>query len=344
MTSAVRRAGGEYVAATLAEISDLLNSISDTPLWSSSDSQVTELLVTAARVRNQVDAVRLRVVAEVHGRDIAGRAVASSTQAWLREAVRVTPAEAKQQVVLASALSGGLDQTRRALTDGSVAVSHARVIIDTLEALPPEVPLSTRAEAESFLVEQAQVFDPLRLARLGRRVLDVVDPEAADADEARRLEAQERRAYQRRHLSFTPDGRGSVWLKGQLDTESAAVVRRALDPLAAPRPTDADQPDVRSPGARAADTLVEVCRRALAGGGLPAQRAERPQVVLTVDVDKLRREVGAGVLDTGEELSPGAVRRLACDADLLPPCSVAIRFRSTSGAPSGCSPGHNAER
>ncbi|MGH3660216.1 MAG: DUF222 domain-containing protein, partial [Micromonosporaceae bacterium] len=123
----MRRVGGNAVAAAFTEVRDILKSVSDIPLWSNSDAQITELLIAAARLGNQVEALRLRVVAEAHGRDIAGRAAASSTRAWLRNAVLVSPAEAKKQVALAGALRD-LEPTRRALTDGLVSASQAQVI------------------------------------------------------------------------------------------------------------------------------------------------------------------------------------------------------------------------
>ncbi len=318
MTSALRRVGGDYLAATVADVSRLLDDVSGAPLWSNSDTEVTDLVGAVTRVANQVAALQLRVVAEADGRGVAGRVGASSSQAWLRDTIRVSPSEAKQQVVLAAALATGHERVRGALTGGSVTVAQARVIVEAVAELPAEVGADTRDAAEAFLVAQAGVFDPTALARLGRRILDVVDPDAADVDEARRLATQERRAYQRRCLSFTPDGHGTVWLRGRLDTESAAVVRRALDPLAAPRPGGPEQPDTRSPGARTADALVEVCRRAVLAGELPVQRGQRPRVVVTVDADRLRRGVGSGALDTGEDLSPEVVRRLACDAEVTP--------------------------
>ncbi|HZN20175.1 MAG TPA: DUF222 domain-containing protein, partial [Micromonosporaceae bacterium] len=42
------------------------------------------------------------------------------------------------------------------------------------------------------------------------------------------------------------------------------------------------------------------------------------QVVVTVDYDLLTRQLGPGLLDTGQNLSPQTVRRLACDARVLP--------------------------
>ena len=76
--------------------------------------------------------------------------------------------------------------------------------------------------------------------------------------------------------------------------------------------------DMRSAAARRADALVEVCRLALRTGELPHNGGQAPQLNITIDVDALRDGVSGGVLDTGEALSAGALRRLACDAQILP--------------------------
>lgn len=76
--------------------------------------------------------------------------------------------------------------------------------------------------------------------------------------------------------------------------------------------------DGRSPGQRRADALIEVCRLALAAGDLPANGSERPQVTVTVPYDPVCRVLGAGTLDTGDRVSATQVRRLACDAQVIP--------------------------
>lgn len=210
-----------------------------------------------------------------------------------------------------------LPATAQALGEGRLSPAHVRVIAEAVRELPDGDP-ELRARAEAHLGEQAESFDPHQLARLGRRIWEVVDPDAADAKEAEKLAELERRAWRRRELSFTSDGRGSVFLRGRFDVESAAILRRALDPLAKPRPTDAGLPDLRSPGARLADALTELGRRTLVSGGLPWQRGERPQITVTIDYATLRDQVGCGTLDTGEQLSPAAVSRLACDAEIIP--------------------------
>ena len=54
-------------------------------------------------------------------------------------------------------------------------------------------------------------------------------------------------------------------------------------------------------------------------GELPAHSGDRPQVIITLDVESLRSGLGhASLLATGETISPQAARRLASDCDLIP--------------------------
>jgi Domain of unknown function (DUF222) len=63
---------------------------------------------------------------------------------------------------------------------------------------------------------------------------------------------------------------------------------------------------------------VEVCRLALRTGDLRDSGGEPPQLAVTVAYDPLSRALGVGRLDTGDRISPAAVRRIARDAHLLP--------------------------
>jgi hypothetical protein len=65
-----------------------------------------------------------------------------------------------------------------------------------------------------------------------------------------------------------------------------------------------------------AEALVELARRRLDAGELPAAGTVKPHVVVTIDAASLARHVGAGLLDTGETLPASAIRRLACDAQV----------------------------
>jgi len=101
--------------------------------------------------------------------------------------------------------------------------------------------------------------------------------------------------------------------------DSAGLVGAGLDGVG----LDGVGPDLavaddRSPAQRRADALVDVCRLALNTGELPVNGGDRPQLVVTVPYDVLRKELGTGQLDTGEHLTPTQVRQLACDAMIIP--------------------------
>jgi hypothetical protein len=127
------------------------------------------------------------------------------------------------------------------------------------------------------------------------------------------LAAQEAQAHAVRAFHLTDTGQGRTRLTGWLDAAGAATVNAALDALCKPTPDD-----VRTPGQRRADALVEVCDLSMRCGELPVNGGDRPQVVVTVPFDTLQDEVGAATLDTGQELTPAEARRMACDAMILP--------------------------
>jgi len=109
-----------------------------------------------------------------------------------------------------------------------------------------------------------------------------------------------------------------VTVRGSLDPESAAIVRTALDPLTKPTPADDGGLDSRTAPQRRADALTEICRRVLGTDLLSTAGGEPVTLVVTAGFDALTRQLGVGMLDTGVQLSPETVRRLACDATVLP--------------------------
>jgi len=153
---------------------------------------------------------------------------------------------------------------------------------------------------------------------LAERILEHVDADLAAQQETSQVEAAERDAFAGRELNLVEvAGTSRVRVHGWLDREGAAVLRAALDPLSAPR-RGPNEADLRSPGQRRADALVEVCQRVLAFGKLPDTGGERPHLVVTVDYDRLRGGLATATLDDGGYLSAGTVRRMACDAGIIP--------------------------
>src|SRR4029079_6701580 len=101
--------------------------------------------------------------------------------------------------------------------------------------------------------------------------------------------------------------------------ESAAIVRAALDPLTKPRRSAEDGGlDGRTAPQRRADALTEICRAVLGTDTLSTAGRAPITLVVTAGFGALTRQLGVGMLDTGVQLSPETVRRLACDATVLP--------------------------
>jgi hypothetical protein len=247
------------VADAVGAVVAALDGAADVPLWSLSDEEVEGLLRSAHGARARVDALALRLVSEVARRRTGERSGATSTRAWLRSELQVSPGEAKRDVELAAALAGPLELTRVALAAGDISRAHAQVVAKVMGSLPDHLGSEVRARAERQLLDWCRQFDSLDVAGLGRRLWEVVDPEGVDAEEAKALERQEREASRKRHLAIGPDGFGRFRLWGQLDPGSAAIVKAALDPLAKPLPSTADGPDPRTPGQRNADAPSSSC-------------------------------------------------------------------------------------
>jgi Domain of unknown function (DUF222) len=112
---------------------------------------------------------------------------------------------------------------------------------------------------------------------------------------------------------------GMLWLNGQPDPEAGAVLTAALDPLSAPNPCDTNGGrDLRPPDRRRAEALIELCRRAAAAGG-SAPATTKAQIVVTIEHDTLKNALrGAGHILGGTVLSPQTVRKIACDASIIP--------------------------
>lgn len=135
------------------------------------------------------------------------------------------------------------------------------------------------------------------------------------------LEREDKRCKAARSLTKGPGPAGMSAYRLVLDAEGAAVLDSAVAALSAPvKNPDTGERDERPATQRRADALVEVVRRGVSSPG-EAPKTEKAQVMVTIPLDTLREETGAagaGVTSTGEVLPPSAVRRMACDAGIIP--------------------------
>jgi hypothetical protein len=285
------------------------------PVYGLSDAELAETAAVVHAIGSRCAAVVAGLVREAHSRDLPHQQGATSAVAWLRDLLRISPADARVLVSLGEVLD-----TRSVLADAvadgavntSQAVAIGRVIADVPDSEPGLVD-----KVETVLIGYAGQFEPTILRRLGERVLAHINPELADQRLGDRLDREQAHAQQRRGFTMSADGLGGIRLTGILDVEGAAIIDAALTPLTTPV-RDATGPDLRTPAARRADALIDVCQLALRTGQLPASGGQPAQLTVTLDYDALQRDVAVGQLDTGALLTPEATRRLACDAGIIP--------------------------
>ncbi|TMD42103.1 MAG: DUF222 domain-containing protein [Chloroflexi bacterium] len=156
----------------------------------------------------------------------------------------------------------------------------------------------------------------------GRREHDPGQFVAVAKDFEHRVDAdaaltESNRAHQRRYLQIGEPVNGLARIDGQLIPEAAATIRSAMERYLKPA-----QNDERTPGQRAHDALVELCRRSGAahpGGGRADGASPRPQLIIKVDLDTLAGIPGApaGRLERGGTIPAETVRRMACDAAII---------------------------
>ncbi|GAA5007256.1 DUF222 domain-containing protein [Actinopolymorpha pittospori] len=125
-----------------------------------------------------------------------------------------------------------------------------------------------------------------------------IAPEDAERRIGKQLEEQERRARENRTLSFGPvrDGMGTMFVR--LDVPTLAVLQALLDPLARPRPSGPDGPDLRSSERRQADAFAELVALAQAAASAPTRGGARPRLTVTISCDDLVVKLGYGTLNS----------------------------------------------
>jgi hypothetical protein len=238
----------------------------------------------AAELRREIDALDAEY----------GRITAPVDVAWMAQATGSTIQRARQHAAVGAALEAS-PVLADAVRAGEVALENVAVL--SAVAAHPEF------EASS-LVDAASVLTPSKLRARVEQWRAVVD-RAAD-------ETYERSCHRRRSLKFFRTLDGMVRLEGLFEAEAGRELRRAVDNLVRGQRLDDTG---RTLEQRKADALVELADAYNAGtvtGG-----RERPQILVTVDVEQLaRRAAGRAVLDTGETITIEAARRLACDANI----------------------------
>jgi hypothetical protein len=282
-----------------------------------SAGEAGDALVMLTRARAQLDELLMRVLRHASTVGTGLETGATSTTSWWAHETRTTRAEAHRTARLAGALERH-DRVRAALAAGVLRVDQAQVIVDAVDGLPDGVAVGVPAEATDFLLEQAGEHDAKALRILGRRVLEVVDPEAADAEEARRLEAEEAHARAVASFTMTDDGHGTCHGRFTVPSLHGATLRRDLMArAAAARVRSGEAEDGRFSRHRLGLAFLDYLESQPADP-VPTAGGVAATVVVTMGLETLLGGLTAASLDTGGRISAGEARRLACRAGIIP--------------------------
>ena len=315
---------GHPIEAFLSSVLEDLTSLADVPAWSMDVATTTRVVRLAARVAAGVAEVEARSIVQADALGVPDAAQCRDLRRWVQQSTGVTRRTAAAKIALASSLAH-LEPTRLATARGEVHAEQARVVADHVARLDVErVPAHDLAHAEAFLLEQATTakVDADGLARLGHAIWERLDPEGADAREARALEAEEARARGRTRLVMSDDGEGLTHGRFSVPTAVAAALRKQLHALAAPKHVRAEHGagsyDWRTPTAdKLGPAFVDWIER-YDPARLPEVGGLSATVVAVGDWSILTGTVKAAELDTGVRISHTAYLRLACEAGVIP--------------------------
>jgi Domain of unknown function (DUF222) len=246
---------------------------------------------------------RCRGLAEVDRRKLHAADGHLSASAWLAQRQGLSRSAAEGRLRRARALET-MPVVARAFAEGEVSESAVHVLASAREVAPEAF-----ARSEEALAEAARTMAFGELRRVTETWQAAADPDRALQDEDRR--------HERRRLDFCPTADGMTGVRVELDAEDGQVLITAIRAQMDAETRSASGPDPRTPAQRRADALGEICRRWLASRERPTVGGERPQVVVTIDLETLVDRSGrrAELPDTGS-ITPEIARQLACDAEV----------------------------
>ncbi|GAA1178559.1 HNH endonuclease signature motif containing protein [Ornithinimicrobium humiphilum] len=211
--------------------------------------------------------------------------------------------------------------------DGQLSIARAARLHRALQRVRPGMPPEEYAAAVELLAKAGSdpVFDEKDISRM-------VDRLVASCVDERDHEAKARKKHAMRgiHESSLADGSVKRWIITFGDDADYEAAKAIIDsPLAAPASKEEQDAtgelDLRTATQRRYDAFVTVLRRGVAGTqGQPT--TPKATLMVTLDFETLKRQLsetgghlpGVGATLAGVPLRAEAIRRLACEADIIP--------------------------
>ncbi|MEU6428398.1 DUF222 domain-containing protein [Microbispora sp. NPDC046973] len=198
-------------------------------------------------VRDRITCALADRVGRVHGAGRAKEHGHASTRSWLRTAGGMTVAGAGRLLTLGVELAR-LPRVRERFAAGGLAAG----VVEAICAATAQLNDENAALAESILLELAGKAGAAEVAKAGRYLRAVLDPDGEDRDE--------QAGYARRFLRVRPTRSGGLEGEFCLPREAAARLRALLDAYAKPRAEGDDRP----PSVRNADAFIALLEKKIA--------------------------------------------------------------------------------
>ena len=330
---------GDELVAALSGVTRLLEEL-PVSVCRLGGSELETVVGVANRLAAAAAAARFTLASEADQRGDVRASASGTVRQWVAD--RCPTLEARDVGVLAKAVTRlntpALEAARAAVACGRLSVPTGIVVASELADLRPLLQPGVEESVLDGLVQVGTRFGcagvrglrPAMLARYGFG--EVIQDE------------QDRRSGLTSLSCGSDIGGGITEYRMRLTPESRAVVEAAINTLSAPRPVGMlDGPagtmgpqalgDTRTVEQRRGDALVDVCRRAVTLGlaaTAASETAETPvvplgvkaTVLVTIGYDDLASRTRPGTLvggmTGGTVLGPETIRKLACDAGIIP--------------------------
>jgi Domain of unknown function (DUF222) len=301
-----------------------------------SSGELGEAIAELVELESQVVALRLSLSAEADSRGVADETADTGTDAWLARLTGEPREIMAGGLWVARMLQTRCHHTRAALAAGKLRLSQAKVIVRAVNRAPAGVSDEQVGEAEESLVAMAtgegtlsgRPMTATRLRQAARRMFATISVEVADRMESDQLAEESRRAEDCIWMTLGDNGDGSWSGKFTIPELHGRLLAQALERKSSPRRLSKDKAGQTVVDETVDNGLGNLSWTERLGQGfceliehLPSDghtNGNAATIVAHIDLDNLLAGVGAATLDGGVRITAGEIRRLACEASIIP--------------------------
>ena len=266
------------------------------PSMSVGEATVAELrdrVQSTIRGENQLAGIRAEALAE-----LSRRAGTELTEVELRERGKKPRRKARSEVETARELQK-LPETSKGLREGEISYDNARILADANQRGVID---------EKELLDDARAQSPDKFAATVRKH----EQKRSEDDGVSRLEHQRSRRYARIRTDHTD---GMTVLYGRFDPITGARIETALSKKMNELWQEEDPRNRATPAQRMADALSLLLTRP---GGDKDGPSQDVKLLVIADYDVVTQQLRNARLENGTPVPASELRRLACDAQVLP--------------------------